>query len=185
MAKIKFLEPEEVQALLEVPNTRSLIGLRNRVMMQVMAECGLRISEVLNLRPRDISIKEQRIIVQCGKNGKMRTVYWRSNSLSDYLQKWKGLRPEGDFLFTNVRGASRGTKVSSRNLQKAISLYSQKAGIQKCTPHTLRHSFSTAMLRSGVTVRTLQKCLGHSSLQSTQIYLHVVNEDVKRAMRGF
>ena len=75
MARPGFLEPEEVQALLEVPNMKSLIGLRNRCLMSLMVECGLRISEALELKPRDINIGDRRVEALRGKGGRPRTLY--------------------------------------------------------------------------------------------------------------
>src|SRR5450759_5032527 len=118
MANLRYLEPEEVYNLLENIPTRSLIGLRNRVMLQTMFECATRLGETLSIRPRDVNIAEKRIYIENGRGGRSRTVYWHSNSLSDYLAKWKEVRPQGEFLFVNVRGATRGTQVSSRNIQQ-------------------------------------------------------------------
>ena len=182
---LRYLEPEEISTLLEVPNTRSLIGLRNRLILQIQAECATRVGETLNIRPRDVNIAEKRIYIQNGKGGRSRTVYWHSNSLSDYLQKWKEVRPDGEYLFVNVRGTTRGTKVSSRNIQKAIQMYARRAGIPVgCTCHMLRHGRDTQMLRDGVSLRTVQECLGHKSVATTQIYTHITNQDVQQAMRG-
>jgi len=186
MAKIKYLEPEEVYRLLEVIPTRSMIALRNRVILQVMAECATRVSETLDIRPRDVNIAEKRIYIENGKGGRSRTVYWHSNSLSDYLAKWKEVRPDGEYLFVNVRGKTRGTQVSSRNIQKAIQLYAKRAGIPvTVTCHQLRHGRATQMLREGVSIRTVQEALGHASVQTTQIYTHIQNDEVQRAMRGY
>jgi|SRR5450759_373451 len=186
MANLRYLEPEEVYSLLEVIPTRSLIALRNRVALQIMAECATRLGETISIRPRDVNITEKRIYIENGKGGRSRTVYWHSNSLSDYLAKWKEVRPQGEFLFVNVRGATRGTQVSSRNIQKAIQMYAKRAGIPvTVTCHMLRHGRATQMLREGTSIRTVQEALGHKSVQTTQIYTHITNRDVELAMRGF
>lgn len=186
MANLRYLEPEEVYNLLENIPTRSLIGLRNRVMLQTMFECATRLGETLSIRPRDVNIAEKRIYIENGKGGRSRTVYWHSSSLSDYFQKWKEVRPQGEYLFVNVRGATKGTKVSSRNIQKAIQMYAKRAGIPvRVTCHMLRHGRATQMLRDGTSIRTVQECLGHKSVATTQIYTHLHSSDIAVAMRGY
>ena len=185
MVKPMFLESHEIQSLLEVPNTKSLIGLRNRCIMGIMYECGLRVSEVLSLKPRDINIRESRVEVLRGKGGNPRTVYFRSNTLAEMLERWKELRPDGEFLFTNIRGKVRGGQVSVRNIEKAIKHYAAKAGIPvRVTPHILRHTFATELLRRGVNLRVVQAALGHKNISTTMIYTHITDTDVKQAMRG-
>jgi len=185
MARPMFLELDEVEALMEAPNVKSMIGLRNRCIMGLMFEGGLRISEVLSLRPRDINLNERRIEVLRGKGAKPRTVYFRTQSLGEYLERWKKIRPEGEFLFTIIRGSSRGNQVSVRNLENAVRHYAKLANIPvNVTPHLLRHSFATHLLRRGVNIRIVQEALGHKNLSTTQIYTHVVNADVREALRG-
>jgi integrase/recombinase XerD len=180
-----FLEPLEVQALLEAPNTRSATGLRNRCIMGLMYEGGLRVSEVLALKPRDVNIRERRVEVLRGKGAKSRTAYFRSVTLSELLERWKETRPESEYLFCNVRSAVRGGQVAPRNIQRAVAGYAQAAGIPgKVTPHSLRHTCATEMMRRGVNLRVIQEALGHSWISTTQAYTHVVNEDVRQAMGG-
>lgn len=186
MGRPMFLEADELQALMDVPNTRSLIGLRNRVIMGLMAESGLRVSEALALRPRDVNIREKRVEVAQGKNGSWRTVYFKTNTLAELLERWKSLRPEGELLFTNVRGASRGQAVSRRNIEKAVQQYARKAGLNiRVYPHMLRHSFATQLLRGGANLRTVQVALGHKNLSTTAIYTSITDNDVRQAMRGY
>jgi integrase/recombinase XerD len=178
-----FLEPLEVQALLEAPNTRSATGLRNRCIMGLMYEAGLRVSEVLALKPRDVNIRERRVEVLRGKGAKSRTAFFRSVALSELLERWKEMQPESEYLFCNIRAADRGGKVAARNIQRAVAGYAQAAGIPgKVTPHTLRHTAATEMMRRGVNLRVVQEALGHEWISTTQIYTHVVNNDVRRAM---
>lgn len=183
MDRPMFLEQAEVQALLEIPNTRSITGLRNRCILGLMYEAGLRISEVLALKPRDVNIRERRVEVLRGKGAKPRTVYFRSVALEELLERWKEQRPESEYLFCNIRGQERGGQVSSRNIQKAVGLYGRRAGIPvRVTPHLLRHTCATEMLRRGVNLRVVQEALGHAWISTTQGYTHVVNEDLRRAM---
>ena len=185
MAKVKYLEPEEVERLLSVMNTKSMIGIRNRCIAGLMLEAGLRISEALNLKQRDINIKDRRVEVLRGKGGAPRTVYWRSQTLSDLLERWKLVRPESDFLFCTIRGQGQGGPVSARSFEKTIKHYARKANVPDITPHSLRHTFATLHLRSGTNLRVLQEALGHKNLNTTAIYTHVGTPDLQKALRGY
>jgi integrase/recombinase XerD len=186
MTKPRFLEPEEVQALLEAPNVKSLTGLRNRCLMGLMVECGLRISEALALKPRDVNIREKRVEVLRGKGGSPRTLCWKSSSLSELLERWKASRPDGDHLFTTIRGDGRGGPVSVRSFEKTIKHYATRAGISvNVTPHVLRHTFATSLLRNGTNLRIVQTALGHKNLSTTAVYTHVTDCDVREALRGY
>ena len=104
--QLRFLEAGEVQRLMEVPSLRSLTGLRNRCVMGLMYEAGLRTDEVLSLKPRDVVLEEKRIEVLRGKGHKSRTVYFRSDELALLLQRWKRARPGGEYLFPTVRSTA-------------------------------------------------------------------------------
>ena len=181
---VRFLEPAEVQDLLEAPSLRSLTGLRNRCLMGLMYEAGLRVGEALALKPRDVVLEEKRIEVLRGKGHSPRTVYWRSDELSILLERWKRRRPPGDYLFPVIKGAGKGSYLSPWAFRKTFRGYVEKAGLdpETVTPHVLRHTCATELLRRGVNLRVIQEALGHRQVSTTQIYTHVVNEDVRRAM---
>lgn len=187
MPQLRFLEPAEVEKLLSVPNLRADTGLRNRCIMQVQAETGARIGEVLDLRPRDVIITEKKITIQRGKGGKTRVVYWRSDELSMLLERWKKRRPKSDFTFPTIRsGDGKGSRIESRQYRLQFDRYVEKAGLPDwTTSHVIRHSFATDFLNRGGNIRTLQIILGHSSLATTERYLHVTDQDVAVAMRGY
>jgi len=186
MAGVKFLEIAEVQALLDQPNTRSVLGLRNRCIMGLMYECGLRVSEALSLKPRDVNILEKRVEILRGKGAKPRTVYFRSVALGELIERWKRLRTESDYLFCVIRGQGRGQQVSVRNIENAVAFYGREAGLTiKARPHLLRHSWATHELRKGTNIRVIQAALGHKNLQTTMVYTHLSDSDVRVAMRGY
>jgi site-specific recombinase XerD len=187
MGQLRFLEPEEVKKLLEVPNLRSVTGLRNRCILQLQAETGMRISEVLDLRPRDVVLGEKKVTIQRGKGQKTRVVYWHSDELSMLLERWKKKRPKSSYLFPTVRSATgKGKRINPRQFRLQFDRYVEKAQLpQWTTTHVLRHSFATNFLRTGGNIRTLQTILGHSSLATTERYLHVTDQDVAVAMRGY
>lgn len=183
--QLRFLEANEVQRLMEVPSLRSLTGLRNRCVMGLMYEAGLRTDEVLSLKPRDVVLEEKRVEVLRGKGHKSRTVYFRSDELVMLLERWKVRRPKGQYLFPTVRSsAGKGDKVDARGFRITFKRYVARAGLdpERVVPHVLRHTCATEMLRRGVNLRVIQEALGHKNISTTQIYTHVVNEDVRKAM---
>jgi integrase/recombinase XerD len=187
MPQLRFLEPAEVEKLLAVPNLRSETGLRNRCVMQLQWETGMRIAEVLDLRVRDVIIGEKKVTVQRGKGGKTRVVFYRSDELSMLLERWKKRRPKSDFLLSTVRSVGgKGSRIEPRSYRLQFDRYVKAAGLPEwTTTHVLRHSYATAFLNSGGNIRTLQIILGHSSLATTERYLHVTDADVAVAMRGY
>jgi integrase/recombinase XerD len=187
MPQLRFLEPAEVEKLLAVPNLRSETGLRNRCVMQLQWETGMRIAEVLDLRVRDVIIGEKKVTVQRGKGGKTRVLFYRSDELSMLLERWKKRRPTSDFLLSTVRSlGGKGSRIEPRSYRLQFDRYVKAAGLPEwTTTHVLRHSFATNFLNSGGNIRTLQIILGHSSLATTERYLHVTDADVAVAMRGY
>lgn len=139
----------------------------------------------LALKPRDVVIEEKRVEVLRGKGSKPRTVYFRSDELGILLERWKELRPRSEYLFSTVRSASgKGERLDPRGFRITFKSYVKKAGLDpnRVTPHVLRHTCATEMLRRGVNIRVIQEALGHAWVATTQVYTHVVNEDVRRAM---
>ena len=147
----------------------------------------MRISEVLDLRVRDVIVKEKKVTVQRGKGGKTRVVYWSSDELSMLLEKWKKRRPRSDYLLPTIRSADgKGSRIEPRQYRLQFDRYVKAAGLPEwTTTHVIRHSFSTNFLRNGGNIRTLQVILGHSTLATTAKYLHVTDADVAKAMRGY
>jgi len=185
--RIRFLEPGEVQSLMESPNLRRQTGLRNRCVMGLMYEAGLRIGESLALRPRDVVIEDKRVEILRGKGSKPRTVYFRTDELGILIARWKEMRPKSEYLFPTIRSADgKGDMLDYRGFRITFKKYVEKAGLdpRRVTPHVLRHTCATEMMRRGVNLRVIQEALGHAWVSTTQIYTHVVNEDVKRAMQG-
>jgi len=176
-----ILEPEEAQNLLKQPNKRYPTGLRNKVMMALMLHCGLRISEVINLRPGNINLTKGKLRIQSGKGNKDRDLAI-PEYLIDLLNSWRKKRPQGIFFFSTLKGK----KLSSRYLQQMVKRYAKKAGLTKSiSPHTLRHTYATQYYKQTKDIETLRRILGHSDISTTTIYITLANIDVEKGMKSF
>ena len=175
------LEPEEAQKLLKQPNRRYPTGLRNKAILSLMLHCGLRLSEVVNLRPGNINLTKGKLRVVSGKGKKDRDLAI-PEYLTDLLDNWKQKRPEGSFFFSTLKGK----KLFPRYIQAMVERYSKKAGFDKnVTPHTLRHTYATEYYRQTKDIETLRMILGHSDISTTTIYITLANIDVESGMKAF
>ncbi len=170
----KDLSEEDVEALIQAPDINTALGLRDRAMFEVLYACGLRVSELLNLRLELINLKQGYLRIT-GKGNKERLV-----PLGQFACEWverylQDARPQlykssTDYLFLTQHGGI----MSRQNFWYAIKRYALQANIQaELSPHTLRHAFATHLLNHGADLRVVQMLLGHSDLSTTQIYTHV------------
>ena len=186
MARVKklpeTLNTQERKALLAAPRLQAPTGHRDLCMITLMLNAGLRASEVLHLRGRDIDWTSGQLMVREGKGKKDRTL-WLSEMDLDLLRAWRSRRPSaGELLFTTLHG----TPVKDRDLRAMVKRRARKAGISKDVhPHMLRHTFATDLYRVTKDIRLVQKTLGHADLSTTMIYTHLVDDDVAHAMRTF
>ncbi len=176
----EVLTEEELDALLKQPNTRYPTGRRNVAMMAIMADAGLRVSEMLTLRPGAINWNSGRMKVK-GKGGKERIV-WVGEGTLELLRGWREVRPcEAKLLFTTLKGR----QIDSRYVRAMVKRYAAKAGIQKDVhPHSLRHTFATDLYRNTHDLHLTGKMLGHADISTTTIYTHLVDEDAEAAMKA-
>ncbi|MEA2016273.1 MAG: tyrosine-type recombinase/integrase, partial [Actinomycetota bacterium] len=176
-----ILEPEEAQNLLKQPNIRYPSSLRNKAIMGIMLFAGLRVSEVVNLRPGDINLGRNKFRVVCGKGSKDRDLYI-NDYLSILLSKWRDIRPKSIYFFSTLKGK----KLLPRYIQATVKRYSKKSGITKnVSPHTLRHTFATQFYREKKDIESLRKILGHEDISTTTIYITLANIDVEEGMKSF
>jgi len=165
---------EEVEDLLNAPDVTKPDGLRDRAMLETMYSSGLRVSELLNLKIKDINFKNQ-IINVIGKGNKQRHVPIGEYALSFVKQYIDGPREysvghASKYLFLN----RYGEPLSRQYFFKQVKKYAEKAGIEEeISPHTLRHCFATHMLEGGADLRMVQELLGHSNIVTTQIYTNI------------
>ena len=173
---------EEVEALLEQPNLDKPEGQRDKAMLEVMYSSGLRISELLNLKLKQINF-ERGIVKIVGKGDKERIVPIGDYAL-EYLSKYindgrrKNMNKNSDYLFLN----RYGEPVSRIYFFLQVKKYAEQAGIkEEISPHTLRHCFATHMLENGAELRAVQEMLGHTNIATTQIYTNISSKRILSA----
>lgn len=183
---IDLINIEELNDLLKSPDTSTLQGLRDRAMMELLFSTGLRVSELCSL-PRDINLKLDEFSIR-GKGEKVRVVFLSENAkkwVNEYLKKRKDM---DDALFVQIaEKKKRDTlRLTPRSVERIIKFYAIKAGIsKKVTPHVIRHSFATDLLRNGADLRSVQMLLGHANIGTTQIYTHITDSELKKVHQKF
>jgi integrase/recombinase XerD len=179
---------EDVNRIIAVIKNDTDLGRRNHCMVEVLYGCGLRVSELIDLKISNINFKESYLKVE-GKGDKSRFVpmaSFTSKLIKDYIRdirsKYKINKKCEDILFLN----SRGSAMSRVIVFIIIKELTEKAGInKKISPHTFRHSFATHLLQNGADLRYIQEMLGHSSITTTEIYTHLKNEELRDVILNF
>ena len=177
----KTLSEDEVESLLNAPNTDEPLGHRDRAMLELLYATGLRVSELINLKQSQVNFN-QGVLRIIGKGDRERLI-----PLGDESQRWLKefidgprmeilLERQTDYLFPT----RRGDRMTRQAFWHIIKRYAEKSGVrQKMSPHSLRHAFATHLLNRGADLRVVQLLLGHSDLSTTQIYTHVARERLK------
>ena len=178
----KSLSSADVESLLEKPDTSTVLGLRDKAMLEVLYATGLRVSELVGLKIGDINL-ERGFLIVLGKGSKERAVPIGDTAIDvvrEYLGRARPLLLKGKdsemlFISSQRRGLTR------QMFWERIKQCALKAGIEKnISPHTLRHSFATHLLDNGADLRAVQAMLGHSDISTTQIYTHVSRERLRQ-----
>jgi integrase/recombinase XerD len=179
----RYLSVEEIDRLIAQPNVETSRGLRDRALIELLYATGMRVSELVGLRPGDVNL-EACYLTCTGKGDKQRIV-----PIGDAAADWVGRylregRPvllgnrSSPRLFVNARGG--GTGLTRVGFWKILKLYALQAGLTRhLSPHTLRHSFATHLLERGADLRAIQMMLGHADLSTTQIYTHVLEQRMR------
>ena len=188
---IAFLNPEQVERLLNSPKISDNAGLRDRTILETLFSTGLRVSELVGLNRDQVDLERKEFGVK-GKGNKVRVVF-----LSDTAGQWieRYLRARKDNfkpLFIRYSGKAdnqrNGEKMrlTARSVQRIVSKHAKRSGLPiEVTPHTLRHSFATDLLIGGADIRSVQEMLGHESIRTTQVYTHVTNRHLKEVHKAF
>lgn len=185
---LKFLDPEQVDRLLNAPDPLKKIGLRDKAILETLFSTGLRVAELISLNRDQINFKTDEVGV-IGKGNKPRVVF-----LSDRAKKWLGeylasredLDPALFIRFKDHQADNVSLRLTTRSVERIVEAYAKGVGLAiKPTPHTLRHSFATDLLIHGADLRSVQEMLGHTSVATTQIYTHVTNKQLKEVHKAF
>jgi len=178
-----YLSVDEVDALITQPDVSTPRGLRDRALIELLYATGLRVSELVGLRPADLNL-EASFLTCTGKGDKQRVVpigdeaaRWVNRYMREGRKVLLGRRTSAR-LFVNARGGGPGlTRVG---FWKILKIYARQAGLRtSLSPHTLRHSFATHLLERGADLRAIQMMLGHADLSTTQIYTHVLEHRMR------
>jgi len=190
---LSLISSVELERLLHAPEGDDIKSLRDRAILELLFSTGLRVSELCSLS-RYLDWSRDEISVR-GKGGKVRPVFI-SNGAKQAIKKYLDKRGDtDDALFVYLgRGAKRAEtesgsmRLSTRSVERLVKQYAVKAGIDKrVTPHTLRHSFATDLLRNGADLRSVQALLGHANISTTQVYTHVTDKhlhDIHKQFHG-
>ncbi|MGX9985198.1 site-specific tyrosine recombinase XerD [Soonwooa purpurea] len=179
---------EDIEKIINSIDTSNDLGQRNRCILEVLYACGLRVSELIDLKISNLNLKEHYLKVQ-GKGNKIRLVplaEYTATILRDYI---KDVRAKGkinkkfeDVIFLNSRGSSMSRVI----VFLIIKELTNRAGVNKnISPHTFRHSFATHLLQNGADLRYIQEMLGHSSITTTQIYTRLETEELRDVILNY
>lgn len=174
--EINFLTQEEVDKILQAPldfEKDDLKRKRDYAILQILYSTGLRVTELINLTRSQIDPETKQFSVMW-KGSKIRAIFLTEKAKAALVQYLLTRNDDSEYLFVSLSANSRGQKLSRNSVEEIVKKYKNLAGIKKkVTPHTLRHSFATALLKKWADIRAVQTLLGHSSITTTQIYTHV------------
>ena len=182
----KVLSEEEVDKLLDI-NLKTDFDYRNKAMLELMYSSGLRVSELINLTVNDIDLINSSVRI-FGKGSKERIVPlndYAIEALNNYISNHRRSlfkHGENNYLFLN----NHGNKMTRQGFFKTLQKIAKDKGIKsELSPHTLRHSFATHLLKHGADLRSIQELLGHSDISTTQIYTHITSEKLQKNYQEF
>ena len=185
-----IIDNDEIKMMFNVIDTTKPLGERNYLIIDLLYSCGLRVSELCNLKINDIDFYGKSIIVKSGKGSKDRYLVLHDKLIDELKNYISGARNR---LLSNTKEEDnrtllinyKGTSLTPRGVRKILNAIMDKTGeTYKITPHMLRHSCATVLLNGGMDLRSVQEILGHSMLSTTQIYTDVAIDDIKEKYRN-
>ncbi|NYE58677.1 site-specific tyrosine recombinase XerD [Carboxydothermus ferrireducens] len=178
----EILSYEEIDLLLKAPDLSTWEGVRDRAMLELLYATGLRVSELVNLELPNLYLDERYVKI-LGKGAKMRIVPF-GEVAAHYLNQYLALRAKRKSNSLKLFITRKGSGFTRQGFWKMLKRYGQKAGIVKnLTPHLIRHSFATHLLENGADLRIVQELLGHSFIETTQIYTHLTTRKLREVFR--
>lgn len=189
--QVTFLHYDEVTRMIDEIPLDTEMGLRDRAIVELLFSSGLRVSELVNLNRDHINLTRREFMVR-GKGQKDRPVFV-SESAADHLSTYLDARMDNlpplflSYSRNNIASTTGDyRRITARSIQRMVSKYARLAGITKhVSPHTMRHSFATDLLMNGADIRSVQSMLGHSNIQTTQVYTHVTDSHLKETFERF
>lgn len=197
---VEFLEEDELKRLLDSPISNAkpakggesslpIVAVRDKAILETLFSTGLRVSELAGLEKDMVNSEHEELTVR-GKGDKPRLVFLSNQArfwLKEYLAKRRDMDPH---LFVSHDRAANGRDdeggLTPRSIQRIVEKHARRAGITKrITPHTMRHTFATDLLKNGADIRSVQTMLGHSSITTTQIYTHITDEHLRQIYDRF
>jgi site-specific recombinase XerD len=188
---VSFLDPDQVERILNSPRLNEEMGLRDRAILETLFSTGVRVSELVSMDRDQVDLRRQEFTVR-GKGNRHRIVFL-SNSATEHLTRY--LQSRQDYfrpVFIRYSGrvesgrSGERMRLTPRSVQDIVGKYAKRVGLSmKVTPHTLRHSFATDLLIGGADLRSVQEMLGHRSIRTTQVYTHVTDRHLKEVHRAF
>ena len=191
------LDQEEIEALKNIPSERSLSGIRNKAIICLALNTGLRVDEVINLKPENIDLKNKTISLDHAKKDSFGTVVFNSDEVASLISKWISISRRGPWVFSTITkekcvadkgGITRpGNKLSRQYLTQMVKNYAVKAGIsKKISFHTLRHTYATWLYIKTHDIEVVRQQLRHRSITSTIIYTQTAWQfEGHKALNGF
>lgn len=188
---LKFLDASQMRRLLNQPLNSSKSGPRDRAILELLFSTGLRVSELVSLNREQLNLKTREFGI-IGKGGRSRIVFI-SIQAAEYLEKYFKSRVDNfkplfirQLRVNEIPESDERTRLSSRSIQRLVKHYVRQAKLPvEATPHTLRHSMATDLLRSGADLRSVQEILGHKNIATTQIYTHVTDARLREVHQKF
>jgi len=189
----EIIDRQQAEQLFKQINTRYIRGKRNMAIFKLMLNTGLRLSELCNLKVKDINPDKQFLKVVNGKNSRDRLIPFPADivpAIKTWIEEKAQRGIESDYLFCsfrifNSKQGQAGNKLIPRYIQTALKQYAKKAGIEDIHPHTLRHSYATAIYQTDHNLEGLRMLLGHANIQTTQIYINLSMIDLKGTIANF
>lgn len=188
---LKFLNGEQVDRLLNAPTLSSIVGKRDKAILEVLFSTGLRVSELVSLDRDKIDLLRREFGV-IGKGGRVRVVFL-SGRAAEYVKQYIEARNDNyKPLFVRHKGkfdptlSDEEVRLTPRSVQRMVKKYARKVRLPvDASPHAIRHSFATDLLMAGADLRSVQEMLGHKNIATTQIYTHITNKQLREVHEAF